>query len=129
MTINNPNLDPELRFRADALLDAMSTQSNISKQRLLSTSRLRAVVEARSCVIYTLIQSGFAYTEVGEVFSKNYSTIVYNYQQIVKCLTEEEKSSKKIIHVLRYLRDINNTLTEQIKNNYGKQDTAKCSKL
>ena len=116
-------LDAELKFRSDALVSAMSTYSNISTQRLLSKSRLAPIVEARSCVIYTLIQSGFSFVEVGKVFSKNYSTIVYNYHQLKNRLTNDENNSKKIISVLKYLREVNNSLTEKVKEQNGEANT------
>lgn len=107
-------MSDELNTRSAALINAITKITHIGKDRLVSKSRLSPIVEARACIIYILVASGFSFTEIGRVFNRNHSTVLYSYKNIQNRLTGESFKDKKLVSTLKQLAVVNNNFTESL---------------
>ncbi len=112
--INN-TLMPNKPIDFEIILDVVCDQLHVDRQDVLSSSRHRNVVLARSTTIYLARQmTTMSYPELARALKKsNHSTIITAYQRIERQITDQ-----KLIHLQPDLRTVTmDQLVEELRGN------------
>jgi chromosomal replication initiator protein len=69
--------------KVDRIIHGIETSYNLNEGSIKSRSRTRTVAYARAKAMYWVRKElGFSYTEVGEIFNRDHSTVVHACKKI-----------------------------------------------
>ena len=84
-------------FDQDNIIEEVCKYFSISKNQLLSKSQKKDLSQARQICIYLLnVLLGLPYTEIGKIFNKDHSTIIYCKSKVEKLLKTNKMTETQI---------------------------------
>ena len=81
------------RQRMAEIIETVSTETATGVRDILSTSRLKSVCLARQYAMYKCCEQGYSYPEVGAVFERDHTTVMYAHKKIGKMLEGDNRES------------------------------------
>ncbi len=83
--------DAQNKITPELIIDKCAEYFNVAKKDILSTQRSKEIMNARQTAIYLVREMlDISFPNIGEIFKKNHTTIMYSHDQLKKKLTSDK---------------------------------------
>jgi len=81
---------------ADHVIARVCEKFGMTRVQLTAGTRKREIVEPRQVAMYMLRSLGLSYAQVGSIFNKDHSTVVYATKQVQNLLSYDMEFKSKV---------------------------------
>ncbi len=94
-----------LNNEVEVIMDVISRFYGVSKEKMCSNSRKKEIKESRQMAIYLIKKlTDKSLKEIGEIFNKEHSTIIYNLKSFEKQLKKDTNLRFKVDYLLKEIK-------------------------